>query len=59
MAIATRFNFKILQYNAVNVFVNTLLNKIIYINILMGYKEKRKILHLHKALYGLKKSPLL
>ena len=25
----------------------------------MGYKEKGKILHLYKALYGLKKSPLL
>ena len=25
----------------------------------MGYKEKRKILYLYKALYGLKKLPLL
>ena len=25
----------------------------------MGYKEKRKILHLYKALYGLRKLPLL
>ena len=25
----------------------------------MGYKEKGKILYLHKALYGLKKLPLL
>ena len=25
----------------------------------MGYKEKGKVLHLHKVLYGLKKSPLL
>ena len=57
--IATRFNLKILQYNAVNVFVNTPLNKIIYIRILMGYQEKGKILYLYKILYGLKKLPLL
>ena len=25
----------------------------------MGYKEKRKVLHLYKVLYGLRKSPLL
>ena len=25
----------------------------------MGYKEKGKVLHLHKVLYGLKKLPLL
>ena len=25
----------------------------------MGYKEKGKVLHLYKALYGLRKSPLL
>ena len=59
MAIATRFNLKMLEYNAVNAFVNTPLNKTIYIKIPMGHKKKRKILHLHKALYGLKKLPLL
>ena len=31
----------------------------IYIRIPMGYKEKGKVLHLYKALYGLKKLPLL
>ena len=59
MAIATRFDLKMLQYDAVNAFVNTPLNKTIYIKMPMGYKEKRKILHLYKVLYGLKKSPLL
>ena len=48
-----------LQYNAVNVFINILLNKIIYIKIPMGYKEKKKVLYLYKVLYGLRKLPLL
>ena len=59
MVIAIRFNFKIFQYDAVNAFINTLLNKMIYIRIPIGYKEKRKILYLYKVLYRLKKLPLL
>ena len=59
MAIAIQFNLKILQYNVVNTFINTLLNKMIYIRIPVGHKEKGKILHLYKVLYRLKKSPLL
>ena len=59
IAIATRFDLKIFQYNAINAFVNTLLNKTIYIRIPVGYKEKGKVLYLYKALYGLKKLPLL
>ena len=31
----------------------------IYIRILVGYKEKGKVLYLHKVLYRLKKLPLL
>ena len=39
--------------------MNTPLNKKIYIKIPIGYKEKGKVLHFYKALYELKKSPLL
>ena len=42
MAITTRFNLKIFQYNVINVFINTPLNKIIYIRTLIKYKEKRE-----------------
>ena len=59
MAIATRFDLKILQYDAINAFINTPLNETIYIRMPMGYKEKGKVLYLHKALYGLRKLPLL
>ena len=59
IAIVTRFDLKMLQYNAVNIFINIPLNKTIYIKIPIRYKEKRKILHLYKVLYELKKLPLL
>ena len=59
MAIVTRFDLKIFEYNAVNIFINTLLNKTIYIKMPLRYKNKGKVLYLYKALYGLKKSPLL
>ena len=59
MAIATQFDLKMLSYDAINAFINTPLNKIIYIKILIRHKEKGKILHLYKVLYGLKKLPLL
>ena len=59
MAIATRFNLKILQYNAIHIFINTLLNKTIYIKIPIRYNEKRKVLYFYKVLYGLKKITLI
>ena len=59
VVIATRFDLKILQYDTINAFINTPLNKTIYIKILMGYKEKGKVLYLYKALYGLRKLLLL
>jgi hypothetical protein len=48
-----------LQYNAVNAFLNSLLNKNIYISYPPGYYQKNKALKLYKALYGLRRSPLL
>ena len=59
VAIIIRFDFKMFQYDVVNVLINTPLNKTIYIRMPVGYKEKGKILHLYKALYGLRKLSLL
>ena len=59
VAIATRFDLEMLQYDAVNAFVNAPLDETIYMRMPVGHKEKGKVLHLHKALYGLRKSPLL
>ena len=59
VAIATRFDLKIFLYDVINVFINAPLNEMIYIRIFVGYKEKGKVLYLYKALYGLRKLPLL
>ena len=59
IAIATRFNLKLLQFNAVNAFVNADLDKEVYIYIPLGYRRFRTILQLNKALYSLYQSLLL
>jgi hypothetical protein len=48
-----------LQYNIVNIFLNSPLNKNIYVSYLPGYYKKNKALKLYKALYGLRISGLL
>ena len=57
--IMTCFDLEIIQYNAVNAFVNAPLDKVIYIRIPPEYCERGIVLFLHKALYGSRKSPLL
>jgi hypothetical protein len=59
MAIIARFNLETRQLDAINAFVNCDLNKIVYIRLLLGFKKPRKVLLLKKALYRLKRSPLL
>ena len=59
LAIATRFDLELIQYDAVNAFVHAKLDEVVYMRMPPGYGEKGKILTLHKALYGLRKSPLL
>jgi hypothetical protein len=59
MAIAARFDLELLQYDAINAFVNANLDKDIYMDLLPGHREAGRILHLKKALFGLRKLPLL
>ena len=59
MAIAAQFNLELLQYNAVNAFVNANLDEEKFIKLPPGYWEPGKVLSLKKALYGLRKSPVL
>lgn len=59
VALANRFNYKMLQYDAVNAFVHADLNKDIYIEMPTGYQKPGIILKLRKALYGLQRLPLL
>ena len=59
MAIAAAFNLEIRQYNAVNLFINAKLSKLVYCYCLEGFNQDRYILELLRTLYGLKILPLL
>jgi len=58
MAIAAYFNLEIRQYDAVNAFTNAKLATPVYCYPLDGF-DSDNIWELHRALYGLKTSPLL
>ena len=59
MAIAARFDLELIQYDVVNAFVNAKLLDAVFMTLLPGYRKSGKVLLLHKALYGLRISPLL
>jgi hypothetical protein len=59
VAIAAYFNLKIKQFNAVIAFLNSNLNKEIYVSYLKGYGVVNEVLYLQKALYGLCCLPIL
>src|SRR6185437_4431365 len=50
---------EMLQYDAVNAFVNAKLDEEVYIKLPPGYRKTGMIVRLNKALYGLRKSLLL
>lgn len=59
IAIAARFDLELIQYDAVNAFVNAELKEEIYMRSPPGHGSYNEVLKLNKALYGLRKSPLL
>ena len=68
MAIAARFDLELLQYDAVNAFVNAklptgpgsgVLGQGVFMRMPPAHRTPGKVLHLQKALYGLRHSPLL
>jgi hypothetical protein len=59
VAIANRFDYEMLQYDAVNAFVHASLDEDIFMEMPRGYRKLGKVLKLRKALYGLRRSPLL
>jgi hypothetical protein len=59
MAVAARFDLELLQYNAVNAFVNADLDKDVYMELPPGHRKAGRILYLKKALFRLCKLPLL
>ncbi|KJZ70650.1 hypothetical protein HIM_09970 [Hirsutella minnesotensis 3608] len=59
MAISARFDLELIQYDAVNAFVNANLDEEVYMKMPPGHRRQGTLLRLVKALYGLRKSPLL
>ena len=59
LAIIAKFDLETYQLDAINAFVYADIDEIVYIRLLPGYIEPRKVLKLNKALYGLRRSPLL
>ncbi|KAM4065825.1 reverse transcriptase (RNA-dependent DNA polymerase) [Hirsutella rhossiliensis] len=60
-SIAAEFDLELDQIDAVNAFVNCLLEEeeVVYMRLLPGFQQPGKVLRLRKALYGLRRSPLL
>ncbi len=58
MAIVAKFDLEAIQMDAVNAFVNCHLDEVVYMKQPPGF-ETGKVLRLRKALYGLRRSPLL
>lgn len=62
LAMAARYDLELLQYDAVNAFVNAKLQSDVFMKLPPGFRKGSKegrVLHLHKALYGLRIAPLL
>ena len=59
MAISARFDLDLIQYDAVNAFVNVVLDEEVYMQMPPGYRKPGIVLRLYKALYGLRRSPYL
>lgn len=59
IAIAARFDLELIQYDAVNAFVNATIDEDIFMRMPPGHRKAGTHLKLNKALYGLRKSPLL
>lgn len=59
MAITAKFDLETIQMDAVNAFVHCDLDEVVYMKMPPGFAQKGKVLRLRKALYGLRRSPLL
>jgi hypothetical protein len=59
MAITACFDLETRQLDVINAFVNCDLDKVVYIRLLPGFEKPGKILLLRKALYRLRRLPLL
>lgn len=59
MSLAAVFDLEIVQFDAVNAFVNSELDEDVYTYFPDGFREAGKVMKLKRALYGLRRSPRL
>jgi hypothetical protein len=59
MGITAKFDLKMVQIDAVNAFVHCDLDEVMYMRMPSGFTKPGKVLRLQKALYGLRRSPIL
>ncbi|KAL3954369.1 hypothetical protein ACCO45_009932 [Purpureocillium lilacinum] len=59
MAIAAEYDLELEQMDAINAFVNCDLDELVFMRMPPGFEKYGTVLRLKKALYGLRRSPLL
>ena len=59
MAVAAKWDLELLQYDAVSAFTNSTLDELVYVHYPKGFPRPGWVLRLNKALYSLRRSPLL
>src|SRR5579871_2458577 len=59
MAITAEFDLETIQMDAINAFVHCDLDEVVYMKMPPGFTKQGKVHRLRKALYGLRRSPLL
>lgn len=59
MALTAKYDLETVQMDAVNAFMNAKLDRAVYMYPPQGHAEAGKVFRLNKAMYGLRKSPLL
>jgi hypothetical protein len=59
LAIVAKFDLETIQMDAVNAFVHAEIDELIYMRLPPGFGQPDKVVRLNKALYGLRRSPLL
>jgi hypothetical protein len=59
MAITAAFDLEAVQLDAINAFINGTLDEEVYTYMPDGFKAPGKVLRLERALYGLRRSPLI
>jgi hypothetical protein len=59
LAIVAKFDLETVQLDAVNAFVHAEIDELVYMRLPPAFGQPNKVLRLNKALYGLRRSPIL